>query len=937
MLAENVENEYGKGEANALLPNPTLEKQTRNIRQHLLDEIKQKTYARYPIGASRNVQISLYDTIVSLSQETTFGNYADLKFNDYRCECENDIPTYIAHVAHKHKNNMREFIKQLFFTKKETAFFSDGIDIVLWGCGPGLELLALYDFIHQETSPKNWKEIQSIQLYDISTPAGNFAKDLAEILFPAAKCTFTQINLKTEAEKINLGERSTPITQRVHFFANILDLFNLNEIDTLTSKISNTLQAQTTNKGNEYFILFSPPYNSVNDKFTRFAQFFKTQWEKTFTQFTYTDSSATSYLHRIFFLKLDEESLYAHWEHLARKQKIFRDLYSYSDWFLRNSDSTQSINKEAWKKHLFLLFENPDLYFHDFSKDQNRSYPVNENPYYENYEMLIPGEVTIKQDDSQFYEIYVLYCIPKTGTNYPLLALVNVENCTSISVNEKISYDKEIRTNVEKKYPGKIGLPQKSIHTLYLTKKNNKEKIRCVAPCPLPQKDIEWLAKVPTFKEIFTYYDADVAPLPPIEEGKTPSRQMEVLNSKAQYMKIKGGPGTGKTYTLLWRAINTFLRTRRPVLILSKTNSVISLLRKRLASTLATLDGLDDFAKTQFSDRHIFVSTIDMFRHRRKSTKGYAAILIDELQCIEHSSFKELYEQIQRENQTCEMYVFCDEKQTLRTNKSGVLESIDEENNSVHKIVKMPKGSRFGRFKTLNKTKRFSDKNGEIAKFCKTYEKKYLSEQYEIIEEKTSPLITMESSLFSAITFMHIPITNEDMTPLYNHIETFLQDGKTTDSNNEGFFEGYDYQTDAVAFIFERLAPLQKFLKEQDREEKQKKRSRFNLGHITTTHLPEDEPQNEFSFNSPEKITIKRENAERMRKQAFCVRNTGTTATTLDSAQGHTFKKVILILSEESDNMNEELFTAISRPQVALHIIDLTPTGRWIKKLAPCQ
>ncbi len=61
------------------------------------------------------------------------------------------------------------------------------IDLVLWGCGVGLDMLALYDQALQCDMPSIWTTIRSVTLIDENREYVSRAREIAEVLFPMAR------------------------------------------------------------------------------------------------------------------------------------------------------------------------------------------------------------------------------------------------------------------------------------------------------------------------------------------------------------------------------------------------------------------------------------------------------------------------------------------------------------------------------------------------------------------------------------------------------------------------------------------------------------------------------------------------------------------------------------------------------------------------------
>ena len=69
---------------------------------------------------------------------------------------------------------------------------------------------------------------------------------------------------------------------------------------------------------------------------------------------------------------------------------------------------------------------------------------------------------------------------------------------------------------------------------------------------------------------------------------KPDAEQKKVVYDRRQYRKVRGGPGTGKTLTMLWHAAQVIENKHLPVLILGKTNTLTGRNLKKFAATYCT-------------------------------------------------------------------------------------------------------------------------------------------------------------------------------------------------------------------------------------------------------------------------------------------------------------------------------------------------------------
>ena len=132
---------------------------------------------------------SLYGEFVRICHENlpcdADVRYQWLRNNGYVVRDDADIAVYVHKVAARHQPKFQWLYGNLF--QQYPNVFQGELDLVVWGCGCGLDLLALYDRAMKQDNPQLWLTVRSVTLLDISETALSCAKEFAELLFPCAR------------------------------------------------------------------------------------------------------------------------------------------------------------------------------------------------------------------------------------------------------------------------------------------------------------------------------------------------------------------------------------------------------------------------------------------------------------------------------------------------------------------------------------------------------------------------------------------------------------------------------------------------------------------------------------------------------------------------------------------------------------------------------
>jgi hypothetical protein len=174
------------------------------------------------LKALRDDTQSIYDSFVKISTDS-LPKDADERYKylysdvgKFISRDESDVDVYVHKVARKHLPKFKWLYENLFKTQKE--IFSKDLDIVIWGCGCGLDLLAFYDCAMAQKNPQLWTTVRHITLIDISDAALKRAETMAKILFPMASISVVKCDLSNVNEinrKVSL-RRLIGFVSRIH-------------------------------------------------------------------------------------------------------------------------------------------------------------------------------------------------------------------------------------------------------------------------------------------------------------------------------------------------------------------------------------------------------------------------------------------------------------------------------------------------------------------------------------------------------------------------------------------------------------------------------------------------------------------------------------------------------------------------------------------------
>lgn len=602
---------------------------------------------------------SLYNAFVELCSKSlpadAYERYRSLKRRNYIANDEVDVNVYVKNVANKHRQKFNSLYSRLF--EKYSNIFTDCVDLVVWGCGCGLDLLALYDQASKERNPNFWLAVKTITLVDISKAAIDRAEQIAEVLFPSCRIKKNVANLR---DKHGLGnvtlESSLFVVPRIHLFSNLLDIFSEPEIDNF-SEMVRSASSRKENVWNDVFIAFSPniPNASVKQKMERFKSSFRNEGLEVKPFEFIIDAEKPDRCECVAFSLREDCS-------------CFRCLDSNEDNFFKRLRKVAVNEIKAWPWY--------DV-FNYFADDKRR-------------EKALPRLViSMRCSDNEDKVVDCLVIIPpkeqrsklfvvsrKCFTNYEKFFIAKKVFKRVVSSLE----DKELSSlfcEIKKYDVDRIGYnpSYRMFEFLNVVYWNDEKAGSCMDKYDNENKDkfSKGLSRELDLIGVCCVNTDNVEPLPSLSRA-----QRDIVDRRKQYLRVRGGPGTGKTVTMLWRAIEVFKRTHLPILLLCKTNSLISYHEKVLYATLKSnldlvclersmfdFDTVDGYLCKQtqcnveckikgkrFTSKEMDILCDECRIARNKkieegkwqSSRKYGAVLLDEAQIIESELVKMVFE-----------------------------------------------------------------------------------------------------------------------------------------------------------------------------------------------------------------------------------------------------------------------------------------------------
>lgn len=838
---------------------------------------------------------SLYNAFVELCSKSlpdnAYERYLRLKSRNYIANDEIDVNVYVKNVANKHRPKFNILYSRLF--EKYSNIFTDCVDLVVWGCGCGLDLLALYDQASKERNPNFWLAVKTITLVDISKAAIDRAEQIAEVLFPSCRIKKNVANLRDKDSLGNITlESSLVVVPRIHLFSNLLDIFSETELDNF-SEMVRSVSSRKENVWNDVFIAFSPniPNANVKQKMERFK-----------SSFRYEGLHIKPFEFIIDADKPDRCECVAF--SLREDCSCFRSLDFNEDNFFKRLRKIAVNEIKAWPWY--------DV-FNYFADDKRREKALprfvismrctdRENKVVDCLVIIPP-----KEQRSKLF-IVSRKCFTKNEKFF--IAKKVFERVVSSVEDEELS---SLFCEIKKYDTDKVGRnpSYRMFEFLNIEYWNDEKACPCMDENDTKYKISEGLLRELDFTGVCYVNTGNIEPLPALSRG-----QRDIVDRRKQYLRVRGGPGTGKTVTMLWRAIEVFKRTHLPILLLCKTNSLIAYHEKVLHATLKSdldlvclertkfdLDTVDGYLckqtqcngeckikgkKSSSMEMNVLCDECRIARNQKikggewQSSRKYGAVLLDEAQIIESESVRMVYELTRRANPYRDFYMFCDEEQAMRGSK----DILEDDLETKKRVVKAPdKG--FGRFVTLKS--HYRALNEDLLKVFKFIQGK-LGTTYDIKELGMElSVVNMQPSLAIHVAFAVACKKNVDLGDWEQWIKPDL------DGNSDG--------GDVLLMIDEEMRIRQFYKEIKGKGSEEEKR-------WVVTHKE-----------------VRNREEEKILRRSFYKDRDKTHLSTVDCAQGQTFDNVVLVVTH-SGNM-EELFSGMTRARKTLRIIDASP-NRWV-------
>ena len=499
------------------------------------------------IKSIRDGDESLYDSFVKIAKQALPNDvdlrYQTLKNHGYVAKDEADVDVYVVKVATRHIPKFKWLYDNLFTTYKEV--FSKCLDVVVWGCGCGLDLLALYDRAMVQKNPQLWMTVRHITLIDISAPALERARTIASILFPIATIDVVSCDLRNpeDIKRTVSLRRLNVFAPRVHLISNLLDLFTQEEAKQFASTIKSCAGRNFDQHlyFNEFIIAFSPEYQG--GRVAQNIKTFRDTWETTLGYaskvLTVGDMPMNCEFCSFSYRTLQNDKIY---------QSYMRG---------KNQVLNQMVSKWPYGNDLYPL------------TIALAKLVVCGKNFYRTYKWMETGQYKGVVERLVFVPDHRL----EQRVRPCVIEMANVDEGKSASRGLKCLEERQCGELVC------VGGNKEDFVVLFW--KNGK-----LYPVADGLRDDSWqYSGTVDYSLYFRIDPGDAEPLPDLNQSMD-ERQREVIYSRKQYRKIRGGAGCGKSTTMMWHAIMAIRRTHLPVLIVCKTVTLFNRNAKRMAATL---------------------------------------------------------------------------------------------------------------------------------------------------------------------------------------------------------------------------------------------------------------------------------------------------------------------------------------------------------------
>ncbi|MFA7172303.1 MAG: ATP-binding domain-containing protein [Kiritimatiellia bacterium] len=496
------------------------------------------------------------------------GLYQSLDRGMHILETQEQVDKYVQAFGKKHYVKF----KALFETIPKKVF-ENYFDVVDWGCGAGLGVIALNDFCRNKLKREINSKVRNLILIEPSAVALQRAKLHGDILFGESNIVCVQKRFEDLQKDDQLSSRNIPVP-RLHIFSNVFDLVVFNDEHNWLKFIS--LIKEIFSK-DEIFLCCSPSYGQVKNVISRFAK----TWE--------------------------DDSCFEVSEILRLEEKIFTKEGAGSD-VKMTAAAIKVINIKAKAKLLSIinwqLIDQVNQYG-EFSETQNKlvgyvSQQCNEKDYDVLFKPNLMGDEPDLLILKEFCQPWVVYScdiedVSCNSLTKLLKIIVTVNNCKS-SLYSLLSHTlRDIRDQTKNAYSivkcviYLPALPFKDNFTEWLSKELNKVEhaeilklFNTLEICKsLKYIDFQFhdfkvnltphrLMSNKIYCELRNIIYPQVETTLPAIQLSSRSQQFKLSVSSANSkQKISGVYGSGKTTLLVIRAINAYKRTHKQVVILT--------------------------------------------------------------------------------------------------------------------------------------------------------------------------------------------------------------------------------------------------------------------------------------------------------------------------------------------------------------------------------
>lgn len=473
------------------------------------------------------------------------------------------------------------------------------VDLVLWGCGSGLDLLAFYDQALQCEIPQIWTTVQSVTLLDSNQDRVNRAREIAEVLFPLASgrvvgrvCDFENPMEVSCLADLIVRQSSHGLVPRIHILSeSVPTVSNSGDF----ARQIKSLLSRKTNTGEVYFndiFCASEPESSRKTLYAKMREF-EEVWKgevgigspDEVSQF----SVGTYYaFHCITYKNMNLQVA------LRGDSPVMRELFRIM--LVEKKD-------RSWLQMMYALAK----------------MKIGEQYFAEVYRHVkeIELQTGLKADKKNIVKERCLLFAPDEGVEKKAF-LLKLGTCATKEENpfEKMNLAKSWLIRFSK-YSASEDVLQLATKLKHVAKGQAVSAeygklfgyLRMMAwdsdNCRLQEFPGSFIDSFDTKKpsDILSMFGQTVsASKDEVLPESLNKAQREIVFGRKRQRLVRGGPGTGKTLAMLHHALVAYKRTHLPVLLITKTNSLIGNNFRRLKASY-----FKKFPQSDFLDGNTFV------------------------------------------------------------------------------------------------------------------------------------------------------------------------------------------------------------------------------------------------------------------------------------------------------------------------------------------